>query len=160
MNTDQEETHWTMHPVATVCNERTEADDDFWGPVVSEIRLAPGYGEDSLREIESFSHLEILYIFHRTAGMEPVTGSEHPRENPRWPLTGIFAQRKKNRPNRIGSTIVTLIRKDGRSLFVKNLDAINGTPVIDIKPVMRQFLPREPVVQPGWVDELMKDYWG
>jgi len=74
-------------------------------------------------------------------------------------MTGIFAQRGKNRPNRLGSTICKVLRVDGRRLWVSELDAIEGTPVIDIKPVMQEFLPRGDVRQPDWSRELMANYW-
>jgi tRNA (Thr-GGU) A37 N-methylase len=72
---------------------------------------------------------------------------------------GIFAQRGKNRPNRIGSTIVRIVGRTDGGLRVAELDAIEGTPVIDIKPVMQEFLPRTPVTQPAWSTELMAEYW-
>ncbi|MEJ2664769.1 MAG: TrmO family methyltransferase, partial [Spirochaetia bacterium] len=72
---------------------------------------------------------------------------------------GIFSQRKKDRPNHIGTTSVELVRREGRTLIVKNLDAINGTPVLDIKPVFREFLPRGEIRQPEWSKILMKNYW-
>jgi tRNA (adenine37-N6)-methyltransferase len=72
---------------------------------------------------------------------------------------GIFAQRKKDRPNAIGLTIAELIKHEGNKIWVKNLDAIDGTPVLDIKPVMKEFLPAADVIQPPWAGELMKDYW-
>jgi tRNA (Thr-GGU) A37 N-methylase len=72
---------------------------------------------------------------------------------------GIFAQRGKNRTNRLGATVVKVLRRDGRQLHVQGRDAIDGTPVLDIKPVMREFLLREEVIQPDWVTELMKNYW-
>ena len=74
-------------------------------------------------------------------------------------VTGILAQRAKNRPNRLGSTICRIVRREGRTLFVRELDAIEGTPVVDIKPVLREFLPRDEVRQPAWTTELMRDYW-
>ena len=72
---------------------------------------------------------------------------------------GIFAQRGKARPNRIGITIVRIVAREGRVLRVAELDAVDGTPVLDIKPVMREFLPREEVRQPRWARELMQRYW-
>ena len=72
---------------------------------------------------------------------------------------GIFAQRGKNRPNRLGATICKVDRLEGRSLRVKGLDAVDGTPVVDLKPVMREFLPREETKQPAWATELMREYW-
>jgi tRNA (Thr-GGU) A37 N-methylase len=85
--------------------------------------------------------------------------ARHPRNNPAWPMVGIFAQRGKNRQNWIGSTICRVLSVEGKVLCVAELDAIDGTPVLDIKPVMREFLPRETTVQPAWVSELMRDYW-
>ena len=61
--------------------------------------------------------------------------------------------------NRLGSTIVRILGREGRTLRVAELDAIDGTPVLDIKPVMREFLPRTEVRQPSWVGELMREYW-
>jgi len=59
----------------------------------------------------------------------------------------------------LGATIVKIIKREGSQLFVQGLDAIDGTPVLDIKPVMKEFLPREEVRQPEWATELMKNYW-
>ena len=72
---------------------------------------------------------------------------------------GIFAQRGSARPNRVGATIVRIVGREGRALQVAGLDAADGTPVLDIKPMMREFLPREPVRQPSWASELMAEYW-
>ncbi|HTI89164.1 MAG TPA: TrmO family methyltransferase [Puia sp.] len=72
---------------------------------------------------------------------------------------GLFAQRTKDRPNRLGLCTVELIEHKGRSLWVKMLDAVDGTPVLDIKPVFREFQPKGNVVQPEWVGVLMKEYW-
>ena len=88
-----------------------------------------------------------------------VTDARHPRNNPAWPRVGIFAQRGKNRPNRLGSTMVRVLGVRGRELHVAELDAIDGTPVLDIKPVLREFLPRTAVEQPSWATELMERYW-
>jgi tRNA (Thr-GGU) A37 N-methylase len=87
------------------------------------------------------------------------TSARYPRNNPQWPKVGIFAQRGKNRPNQIGLTVCEIVKIDGRKIFLKGLDAVNGTPVIDIKPWMTEFGPQTPVRQPEWSRELMKDYW-
>jgi tRNA (Thr-GGU) A37 N-methylase len=87
------------------------------------------------------------------------TGARHPRNRIDWPLVGIFAQRGKNRPNRIGITICRIEKVEGKRLHVRGLDAIDGTPVIDIKPVLREFLPRGDIRQPEWASELMTGYW-
>ncbi|PJZ68067.1 tRNA (N6-threonylcarbamoyladenosine(37)-N6)-methyltransferase TrmO [Leptospira perolatii] len=148
-----------IRSIGTVVNSRRELQDDFWGSVVSEILLDSDIPEESLDSIQSFSHLEIFYIFHKALESPIVIGSEHPRENKLWPKVGIFAQRKKNRMNHLGATIVELQEVKGRSVFVRNLDAIDGTPIIDIKPVMKEFLPLSEVRQPDWATELMKNYW-
>ena len=72
---------------------------------------------------------------------------------------GIFGQRKKDRPNRIGLCTVELLAHNGRTITVKGLDAINGTPIVDIKPVFREFQPNGAIRQPEWVGDLMKNYW-
>ncbi|MES1220024.1 MAG: TrmO family methyltransferase, partial [Bacteroidota bacterium] len=71
----------------------------------------------------------------------------------------IFAQRKKDRPNSIGLTTVELIERKGKTITVRYLDAIDGTPILDIKPVMKEFLPASEIRQPVWATELMKEYW-
>ncbi|MFQ6677675.1 MAG: SAM-dependent methyltransferase [Fidelibacterota bacterium] len=146
-----------FHPIAFVKNDRKRITDDFWSEIISEIILLDSNPVESLDGIESFSHLNIIYHLDQTNRI--VTGSEHPRENPAWPKVGIFAQRKKDRPNPIGLTTVNLIKKEGRKLTVSNLDAIDCTPILDIKPVYSQYLPKGKIKQPDWSNELMKDYW-
>jgi tRNA (adenine37-N6)-methyltransferase len=148
-----------INSIATIQNSRKEITDDFWGEIISEIRLAENIPAEAFDDIENFSHAEIIYVFHKANSSKIVLSSEHPRENKAWPKVGIFAQRKKNRPNLIGTTICKIIKREGKSLFVKMLDAIDGTPVVDIKPIMKEFLPQGEIVQPAWVSELMKDYW-
>lgn len=138
---------------------RVEAEDDFWGASESCIVLAEGFEADALQGIEDFSHVEVIFFFDRVAPEKIVAGARHPRNNRDWPAVGIFAQRGKNRPNRIGSTICRVLRREGRRLHVAELDAIDGTPVLDLKPVMQEFLPREAVRQPEWSRELMRRYW-
>ena len=149
----------SMSPIATVKNIRKEVEDDNWGNIVSVIELDLAFDEEALLEIESFSHAEIYFYFHLVEETKIETGARHPRNNKEWPKVGIFAQRGKNRPNRLGATTVKILKREGRQLFVQGLDAIDGTPILDIKPVMKEFLPREDVSQPTWASELMKNYW-
>jgi tRNA (adenine37-N6)-methyltransferase len=150
----------TMSAIGWVKNTRKEVEDDNWGEVISIIELDPDtFSEEALFQIESFSHAEIFYYFDRVEDAKIETGARHPRNNPDWPKVGIFAQRGKNRPNRLGATIVKILKRDGHQLYVQGLDAINETPVLDIKPVMKEFLPREEVTQPQWATKLMKNYW-
>jgi tRNA-Thr(GGU) m(6)t(6)A37 methyltransferase TsaA len=148
-----------LQPVAVVHNARPAPEDDNWGEVVSTIELLPELPDTALDGVEEFSHVEIVYYFHQVPAGSVQTGARHPRGNPQWPKVGIFAQRGKDRPNRIGVTTASLLGREGRTLTVVGLDAIDGTPVIDIKPVMREFLPGGVVRQPTWVGELMQRYW-
>jgi tRNA (Thr-GGU) A37 N-methylase len=109
--------------------------------------------------LEAFSHAEVLFHFHLVPDNKVETGARHPRGNPDWPRVGIFAQRGKNRPNRIGVSVCRILSVKGREIEVQGLDAIDATPVLDIKPVMHEFLPRGDIRQPDWAGELMKDYW-
>ena len=148
-----------LQPIAFVHSPRKEIKDDNWGDVKSVIELVPEIEEGALDGIDQFSHLEIIYYLHQVKPEKIVTDSRHPRNNKDWPKCGIFAQRGKNRPNCIGLTTVRLIQREGKTITVLGLDAIDGSPVLDIKPVMREFLPREDVIQPSWSSELMKSYW-
>ncbi len=147
-----------LNPIAFVRNKRINPTDDFWGDVISEIELADVVPTDAFEGISAFSHLEIIYYFDKSDPGD-IIYSGRPRGNPAYPITGIFAQRKKDRPNAIGLCTVQLIEHSGRSLKVKFLDAIDGTPVLDIKPVMKEFQPRGEIRQPFWATDLMKDYW-
>lgn len=146
-------------PIGRVEGARTNAEDDYWGGAESCIALGDQYPPEALDGIEEFSHVEVLFLFDQVAPEKIISGARRPRNNPDWPLVGIFAQRGKNRPNRIGSTICRIEGRDGRRLYVAELDAIEGTPVLDIKPVMQEFLPREAVRQPDWSRQLMRLYW-
>ncbi|MBL9123884.1 MAG: SAM-dependent methyltransferase [Planctomycetaceae bacterium] len=148
-----------IEPIGYVRNTRSQLLDDDWDRVPARIELVESLPPEALEGLEEFSHAEIIYQFHRVADSAIERGARHPRGNPHWPRVGIFAQRAKDRPNRIGATIVEIKRRQGRVLEVAGLDAIDGTPVLDIKPVMAEFLPRTPVRQPDWSHELMQNYW-
>jgi len=146
-----------LKPIAFVSNSRKEPVDDYWSSIESIIELVDDLPDDCFEGIEQFSHLDIIYFFNKST--RTFIGSEHPRENKEYPKVGIFAQRKKDRPNHIGATIVNLVRQDGRKLIVRFLDAIDGTPVIDIKPVFKEYLPQGELKQPDWTRDLMRNYW-
>ena len=148
-----------MEPIAHVEGTRDVVEDDYWGGEETRIVLAAQYPDEALDGIEEFSHAEIIFFFDRLEPSKVFTGARRPRGNPEWPAVGVFAQRTKNRPNRMGATICRIVRREGRTLVVSGLDAIDGTPVLDIKPVFAEFLPAEPVTQPGWSHELMRFYW-
>lgn len=150
---------FTIEPIGFVTNSRKEIKDDFWGDVTSEIEISSKLPPECLKGIEEFSHLEIIFYFHLLDASKIDISSSHPRGNKNFPVVGVFSQRKKLRPNLLGATIVKLIKVHENILTVTGLDALDGTPVIDIKPVMKEFLPNEKINQPEWSVEMMKNYW-
>ncbi|GHB55738.1 tRNA (N6-threonylcarbamoyladenosine(37)-N6)-methyltransferase TrmO [Streptomyces cirratus] len=146
-------------PVARVVGGRTEVHDDAWEEVSAVIRLDERFGPEALAGLDSFSHLEVVYHFDRVPAQQVETGARHPRGNTDWPLVGIFAQRGKNRPNRLGVSRCRLLRVDGLDVHVQGLDAVDGTPVLDLKPYMAEFGPRGATSQPDWATEIMRLYY-
>ena len=106
-----------------------------------------------------FSHVEVLYLFDRVDPGSVHTGARRPRGNPEWPEVGVFAQRVKDRPNRIGLSTCEILGVDGTRIAVRGLDAVDGTPVLDLKPHLVEFGPRSEVRQPPWSHELMAGYF-
>lgn len=149
-----------LHPIGVVRSPIVEPLDDVWGGVESRIELdASRFSRESLAGLEAFSHVEILFYLDRFPDSEIIQGARHPRGRPDWPEAGIFAQRAKRRPNRIGATTCRLLAVEQLSITVEGLDAIDGTPVLDIKPYIREFGPKGTVRQPDWATELMAGYW-
>ncbi len=119
-----------------------------WQKVVSEIVMDKNLTE-ALDGLEEFSHIIVLYWMHKaTSRGTPL--KIHPRGNPELPLVGFFATRSPNRTNPIGETTVRLLERRGNVLKVQGLDAIDGTPVIDIKP----YLP-----ETDWVADAKLPQW-
>ena len=150
-----------LQPIGVVVGGRTEAVDDDWGEVEAVIRLdGSRFGFDAVTGIGEFSHLVVVFQFHLVAESDVRTGARHPRGNPDWPEVGMFAQRAKMRPNRLGVSACALVAVRGLELQVRGLDAVDGTPVLDVKPYMREFEPDPAVVrQPSWATELMRGYY-
>jgi tRNA (adenine37-N6)-methyltransferase len=135
--------------------------EDYWGDVISEIRLDNSkFSSEALDGLAEFSHVEVLFYLHGVSEASVVVGRRHPRSNPKWPEVGIFAQRGKARPNRIAATVCRLLSVQGLTLKVEGLDAFDGSPVLDIKPVFAEFTPDRSVIrQPKWSHELMATYF-
>lgn len=147
-----------MEWIGVVHNDVQEPIDAGWGHVVSEIVLDEMFA-DGMDGIETFSHVLILYWMHRAADAEPVRMRRRPRGRPDMPEVGIFAQRARHRPNPIGVTAVKLLRRDRNRLVVQGLDAINGTPVVDVKPYVPPFDAVESPQVPAWINQLMEGYF-
>lgn len=151
---------FVVEAVGHVRGGRASPADDHWGAVRARIELdGTRFTPDALAGLEAFSHAEVIFLFDQVADEEVERGARRPRGRPDWPSVGIFAQRGKGRPNRLGLCICSIISVEGLSLTVEGLDAIDGTPVLDIKPVLQGFLPRGEVREPPWAEEIMKDYW-
>lgn len=149
-----------LEPIGRIVGGRVPVEDDGWARVEATIRLeAARFGPEALYGLDAFSHIEVVFHFDRVSPERVETGARHPRGNEEWPLVGIFAQRGKNRPNRLGVSRCVLLRVDGLDLHVAGLDAVDGTPVFDIKPWMTEFAPRGVAFQPDWATELMKGYY-
>jgi tRNA (adenine37-N6)-methyltransferase len=150
----------SMTPVGVVRSSRALVADDNWDEEESFVQLAaPGFSAESLAGLSDFSHVEVIFYMDQVSADKIERTARHPRNNLAWPKVGIFAQRGKNRPNQIGATICRIVRVDGLDLHLEGLDAVDGTPVLDLKPWVAEFAPRGAVHQPSWITELMRGYW-
>lgn len=146
-----------LRPIGVVRGSRAAATDDDWDRESASIELDPErFDEDALRGLDAFSHVEVLVHLHQAVERDE---ARQPRGDLSMPRVGIFAQRAKDRPNRIGATVCRVLGISGRTLRVAGLDAIDGTPVLDLKPWMEAFGPRGRVHEPEWAGRLMARYW-
>ena len=148
-----------FEPIGIIRSPITETIDHSWGEVESDIQLHDSLA-DGLKKLDQFSHATI--IFHMDQA--PIFKLKNdlvrrPQGRLDMPKIGIFAQRAKHRPNPIGMTVVQIISIKKNIMRVKGLDAIDGTPVLDIKPYFPIFDCINSAKTPKWVDELMKDYF-
>jgi tRNA-Thr(GGU) m(6)t(6)A37 methyltransferase TsaA len=150
----------TVRPIAWVRSTRTEVVDDGWEAERSVIELDVSVPAEALDGLDAFSHLDVLFVFDRASDAPPAPYARHPRGNAAWPRVGIFAQRAKDRPNRLGLTTCAILSVAPGRVEVAGLDAVDGTPVVDLKPHVRELGPRGEVRQPAWMAELMSGYFG
>jgi tRNA-Thr(GGU) m(6)t(6)A37 methyltransferase TsaA len=115
-----------------------------------EIELFEEY-EDGLKDIEGFSHIIIVYIFHKSEGF-----SLHVKPFLDPSLRGLFATRHPNRPNPIGISTVKLLERKGNILKIKGMDVLDETPLVDIKPYVPRFDEREEA-KFGWLEDKLRD---
>jgi tRNA-Thr(GGU) m(6)t(6)A37 methyltransferase TsaA len=138
----------TLKPIGTVRNGIKEP---VWHPgkdVVSEIVVDSSLTE-ALDNLDDFSHIIVLYWIHKSPHRAPK--KVRPRGNPDLKLTGVFATRSPDRPNPIGKSTARLLERRGNVLKVQGLDAIDGTPVLDIKPYIPGYDSAENARTPPWV---------
>jgi tRNA-Thr(GGU) m(6)t(6)A37 methyltransferase TsaA len=146
-----------LKPIGVVRSPITRPLEQGWGEVVSTIRVAEWVCR-GLRGVESFSHLAVLFVMHR-ARFSDRDLVRRPRRRRDMPSLGIFAQRASCRPNLLGLTVVRLLERRGPLLEVRGLDALDGSPVLDLKPHVRAFDSPGRPQEPEWVARLMAGYF-
>ncbi|WP_030835807.1 TrmO family methyltransferase domain-containing protein [Streptomyces hygroscopicus] len=148
-----------IEAVAEVVAGHKEPVDDFQGDVESIIRMRGDFPVETLQGLDEFSHLEVLWHFHRASPDDVALHARSPRNNPDWPRTGTFVHRNHRRPNQLAVSHPRLVRIEGRDLYVTDFDAVVGTPVFDVTPYFPVMGPRGQVRVPTWVDEMLAEYW-
>jgi tRNA-Thr(GGU) m(6)t(6)A37 methyltransferase TsaA len=142
----------TLKAIGKVRNSIHKKNREGWESVISEVIIDPKY-EEGLEGIEDYSHLLILFWLSRMSPRDRGRGrvmKVHPKSRLDLPLVGVFSTRTQYRPNPIGLTLVQLLKRRKNTLEVRGLDAINGTPVLDVKPISpRTEFPRRTRV-PKW----------
>jgi tRNA-Thr(GGU) m(6)t(6)A37 methyltransferase TsaA len=145
-------------PIGIVKSPIKEVMDKNWGKVMSEIHIYEEFAS-GLSGIDSFSHIVVIFEMNQSSWTPEADLVRRPQGRMDMPLVGIFAQRAKHRPNPIGITSVRLLKVVGNVLAVQGLDAIDETPVLDIKPYFPQYDRVSDSRTPEWVDRLMSDYF-
>ncbi len=149
-----------VEPIAHVVGGRSEPTDDYWGGTQAIIRIDPTrFTPAATAGLEDFSHLEVVFHFHLTDQTDLNLGARRPRDNPDWPAVGIFGHRNMRRVNWLGVSRCRLLKVDGLDLHVEDLDAVDGTPILDIKPWFPEFGPRGDIRQAPWSAEMLVDYF-
>ena len=144
--------------IGVVHNDVAEGRDEDWGDVVSELHLDAEYAR-GLDGVDGFSHVLVVYWMHQSTFDAARDLVRRPRGRDDMPELGIFAQRAKHRPNPIGITAVRVVDRDGAVLRVRGLDAIDGTPLIDLKPYFPECDRVDAPAVPEWATRLMHGYF-
>jgi tRNA-Thr(GGU) m(6)t(6)A37 methyltransferase TsaA len=145
-------------PIGIVKSPVKEGVDKDWGKVISEIHIDKEFSR-GLSGIDSFSHIIVIFEMHQSCWTPKTDLVRRPQGRTDMPLIGIFAQRAKHHPNPIGITSVRLLAVEENILRVQGLDAIDETPVLDIKPYFPRYDRVADSRTPEWVDRLMSDYF-
>ncbi len=139
-----------LTPIGFVKNAVTEPKGEDWQTIISEIIVNEDLKE-ALSGIDEFSHIIVIYWMHKTPASQRSIMKVHPKRNLNLPLVGVFATRSPARPNPIGIATVKLLECRDNILKVIGLDAIDGTPVLDIKPHIPGSDSPTPARIPGWL---------
>lgn len=122
-----------------------------WHEEISQIKVDRKFSR-ALESLEEYSHIIVIYWLHQTDSNR-ISLEVHPRGDEKLPLVGLFASRSPYRPNPLGQKVVRLLRRQDDVLWVKGLDAINGTPVLDIKPYITDYDSVADATKPQWSQE-------
>jgi tRNA (adenine37-N6)-methyltransferase len=136
-------------PIGVVRNSVRAPRMDGWDGVRSDVIIRDDL-IDALDGIETYSHILVVFQIDRVPEEERTTGRIHPRGDPKYPEQGVLATRSQRRPNAIGVTAVPLLRRRKNILRVRGLDAIDGTPVLDVKPYIPHYDSVPHAKLPGW----------
>ena len=136
-------------PIGRVKNWVKEPMSYGWEEVTSEIELT--VAPELLDGIEGYSHIFVIFWMHRVSDEARSLTKIYPKDRQELPLVGVYATRTQNRPNPVGMTLVKLLGRKGNRLKVQGLDAIDGTPVIDIKPYLPPYDALPDAKMPDWV---------
>ena len=140
----------SLKAIGVVRNEIKQPIRHGWREIVSEIVVNSNLAE-ALDGLDEFSHIIVLYWMHRLDPGRQLPLKVHPMGKPELPLVGRFATRSPSRPNPVGQATVRLLERRGNILKVKGLDAIDGTPVIDIKPYIPGYDSASDAKAPPWM---------
>jgi len=147
-----------LHPIGVIKSPVTKMSPGNWGRVQSEIHLEKRYTA-GLKGLEGFSHLLVVFFMHRASFVPDKHLLRRPRADKDQPKTGVFAQRTKYRPNPIGISAVKLLSIAGNVITVQGLDALDNSPLLDIKPYMPIFDQVCDASLPQWVDRFEEGYF-
>ncbi len=139
----------TLKAIGIVRSEIKQPLRQDYKEIVSDIVIDSSLTE-ALDNLDDFSHIIVVYWMHRATD-RPVRTKIHPMGRQEVPLVGLFATRTPNRPNPIGMATVRLLQRQGNILKVEGLDAIDGTPVIDIKPYIPGYDSVANTKVPPWI---------
>ena len=154
-----ETTGFKVHPIGRVKCAVNEMSQGGWAKIESEIHLDARYAQ-GLQGLEGYSHVIVVFFLDRAQGFDAARQLlRRPRGMEDMHEVGVFAQRTKYRPNPIGITAVKLLGIAGNVIKVRGLDALDDTPVLDVKPYMPPFDRVEDVQMPPWVAHVMDGYF-
>ncbi len=148
----------SLAPIGIVSSPVTEQTDENWGKVISRINIEAEY-IGALNGLAEFSHAIIITYLHQARYDKEKHLQRRPRGLESMPKIGIFSQRAKDRPNPIGVTAVRIISVGDGYVEVQGLDAVDRTPVLDIKPYYPHYDRIEAAKVPEWVNRLMEQYF-